>query len=83
MCIRDSGIGDTFCLYLTGAAVGSVFQVLQRGVKVNVVQLRKMCIRDSCLRVIRFRQSGQYLTLFDFDAKDAPHTVHFRISSVW
>ncbi len=37
----------------------------------------------ACLRVIRFRQSGQYLTLFDFDAKDAPHSVHFLcISSV-
>ena len=34
------GIGDTFCLYLAGAAVGSVLQVLQRGVKVNVMELR-------------------------------------------
>ena len=34
------GIGDTFSLYLTGAAVGSVLQVLQRGVKVNVMELR-------------------------------------------
>ena len=41
------GIGDTFCLYFTGAAVGSVLQVLQRGVKVNVVQLRMGDFMDS------------------------------------
>ena len=29
----------------------------------------------ACLRVIRFRQSGQYLTLFDFDTKNVPHSV--------
>ena len=26
----------------------------------------------ACLRVIRFRQSGQYLTLLELDAKDVP-----------
>lgn len=36
----------------------------------------------ACLFVIRFRQSGQYLTLFDFEAKDAPHTVQRFLSSV-
>ena len=36
----------------------------------------------ACLRVIRFRQSGQYLTLLEVDAKNAPHTVHFFLSSV-
>ena len=29
----------------------------------------------ACLFVIRLRQSGQYLTLFDFDTKNVPHTV--------
>jgi len=37
----------------------------------------------ACLRVIRFRQSGQYLTLFDFEANAAPQTVHRRLSSLW
>jgi len=27
----------------------------------------------ACLRVIRFRQSGQYLTLLEVDAKEVPH----------
>ena len=31
----------------------------------------------ACLLVIRLRHFGQYLTLFDFDAKEAPHSVHF------
>ena len=31
----------------------------------------------ACLRVIRFRQTGQYLTLLEVDAKNAPHSVHF------
>ena len=30
----------------------------------------------ACLRVIRFRQSGQYLTLFELEANAAPQTVH-------
>ena len=48
-----------------------------------VTRARRFRIRSAaCLRVIRLRQSGQYLTLFDFDAKDAPHTVHFFLSSV-
>ena len=37
----------------------------------------------ACLRVIRFRQSGQYLTLLELDAKDVPHSVHFFLSPVW
>ena len=37
----------------------------------------------ACLRVIRFRQSGQYLTLLELDAKNAPHSVHFFLSPVW
>ncbi len=36
----------------------------------------------ACLRVIRFRQSGQYLTLLELDAKDVPHSVHFFLSPV-
>ena len=43
------GIGDTFSLYLTGAAVGSVRLFLLRGVKVNVVQLRMGDLMDSGL----------------------------------
>lgn len=35
----------------------------------------------ACLRVIRFRQSGQYLTLLEADAKDTPHTLQCRLSS--
>lgn len=35
----------------------------------------------ACLRCIRFRQSGQYLTLFELEAKDVPHTAHRRLSS--
>lgn len=37
----------------------------------------------ACLRVIRFRQTGQYLTLLEVDAKNAPHSVHFFLSPVW
>jgi len=33
--------------------------------------------------VIRFRQTGQYLTLLEVDAKNAPHSVHFFLSPVW
>src|SRR3712207_5962868 len=35
----------------------------------------------ACLLVIRLRQSGQYLTLFEVDANAAPHTAHRRLSS--
>jgi hypothetical protein len=35
----------------------------------------------ACLRVIRLRQSGQYLTLFEVDANAAPHSAHRRLSS--
>lgn len=35
----------------------------------------------ACLRCIRFRQSGQYFTLFELEAKDAPHTAQRRLSS--
>ena len=37
----------------------------------------------ACLRVIRLRQSGQYLTLFEVDANAAPHSAHRRLSSAW
>ena len=36
----------------------------------RVTAARRFLMRSAaCLRVIRFRQSGQYLTLFDFDTK--------------
>ncbi len=35
----------------------------------------------ACLRCMRFRQSGQYLTLFELETKDASHTAHRRLSS--
>ena len=28
-------------------------------------------------------QTGQYLTLLEVDAKNAPHSVHFFLSPVW
>ena len=37
----------------------------------------------ACLRVIRLRHSGQYLTLLELDAKNAPHSVHRFLSSVF
>lgn len=49
-----------------------------------VTLLRFFRIRSAaCLRVTRPRQSGQYLTLFELDAKAAPHTVHRRLPSCW
>ena len=48
-----------------------------------VTRVRFFLMRSAaCLRVIRFRQSGQYLTLLEVDAKNVPHTVHFFLSSV-
>ena len=42
-----------------------------------------MRIRSAaCLRVIFLRQSGQYFTLLELEAKEAPHTVQRRKSSV-
>lgn len=41
-----------------------------------VTRARRFLMRSAaCLRVIRFRQSGQYLTLLKVDAKEAPHSV--------
>ena len=49
----------------------------------RVTRARRFLMRSAaCLFVIRLRQSGQYLTLFDFDAKNAPHTVQRFLSSV-
>lgn len=49
-----------------------------------VTRARIFRIRSAaCLRVMRFRQSGQYFTLLDVDAKSAPHSVHRRLSPVW
>ena len=46
-----------------------------------VTGVRLFLMRSAaCLRVIRFRQSGQYLTLLELDAKDVPHSVHFFLS---
>ena len=42
-------VSDTFRLYFTGAAVGSVRLFILRGVKVNVVQLRMGDLMDSGL----------------------------------
>ena len=48
-----------------------------------VTRARRFLMRSAtCLRVIRFRQSGQYLTLFDFDTKNMPHSVQRFLSSV-
>ena len=48
-----------------------------------VTRVRRFLMRSAaCLRVIRFRQSGQYLTLFDFDTKNMPHSVQRFLSSV-
>ena len=48
-----------------------------------VTRVRFFLMRSAaCLRVMRFRQSGQYLTLFDFEAKNAPHSVQRFLSSV-
>ena len=48
-----------------------------------VTAARRFLMRSTaCLRVIRFRQSGQYLTLFDFDTKNVPHSVQRFLSSV-
>ncbi len=50
----------------------------------RVTFARIFLIRSAvCLRVIRFRQTGQYLTLLEVDAKNAPHSVHFFLSPVW
>ncbi|EFC98556.1 hypothetical protein CLOSTHATH_03215, partial [Hungatella hathewayi DSM 13479] len=50
----------------------------------RVIRVRLFRIRSAaCCRVIRLRQSGQYLTLFDFDAKEVPHTVQRFLSSAW
>lgn len=49
-----------------------------------VTRARRFRIRSAaCLRVIRLRQSGQYLTLFEVDANAAPHSAHRRLSSAW
>lgn len=48
--------------------------------KMKLVPTRNMA---AYLRVIRFRQTGQYLTLLELDAKNAPHSVHFFLSPVW
>jgi hypothetical protein len=49
----------------------------------RVTAARRFLMRSAaCLRVIRFRQSGQYLTLFDFDTKNVPHSVQRFLSSV-
>ena len=49
-----------------------------------VTGVRLFLMRSAaCLRVIRFRQTGQYLTLLEVDAKNAPHSVHFFLSPVW
>ena len=62
-------------------AVSPVNQALFRPYRVT--RARFFLMRSAaCLFVIRFRQSGQYLTLFDFEAKDALHTVHRLLSSV-
>lgn len=48
-----------------------------------VTAARRFLMRSAaCLRVIRFRQSGQYLTLFDFGIKNVPHLVQRFLSSV-
>jgi hypothetical protein len=48
-----------------------------------VTVARRFLMRSAaCLRVMRFRQSGQYLTLFDFDTKNVPHSVQRFLSSV-
>ena len=48
-----------------------------------VTAARRFLMRSAaCLRVIRFRQSGQYLTLFDFDTKNVPHSLQRFLSSV-
>lgn len=48
-----------------------------------VTVARRFLMRSAaCLRVIRFRQPGQYLTLFDFDTKNVPHSVQRFLSSV-
>ena len=48
-----------------------------------VTRARRFLMRSAaCLRVIRFRQSGQYLTLLEVDAKEAPHSVQRFLSSV-
>ena len=48
-----------------------------------VTAARRFLMRSAaCLRVIRFRQSGQYLTQFDFDTKNEPHSVQRFLSSV-
>ena len=50
----------------------------------RVTRARRFLMRSAaCLRVMRFRHSGQYLTLFDFEAKNAPHSVQRFLSSVW
>ena len=50
----------------------------------RVTAARRFLMRSAaCLRVIRFRQSGQYLTLFDFDTKNVPHSVQRFLSSVF
>ena len=47
-------------------------------------QVRLFLIRSAaCFRVIRLRQFGQYFTLFDFEAKEIPHTVLRFLSSAW
>ena len=57
--------------------------------KIPVVGQKKTRVRlflirsAACLRVIRFRQTGQYLTLLEVDAKNALHSVHFFLSPVW
>ena len=49
-----------------------------------VTRARFFLIRSAaCLRVMYFLQSGQYLTLFDVEAKAAPHTEQRRLSSLW
>ena len=48
-----------------------------------VTRARRFLMRSAaCLRVIRFRQSGQYLTLLEVDAKEVPHSVQRFLSSV-
>ena len=48
-----------------------------------VTRARRFLMRSAaCLRVIRFRQSGQYLTLLEVDAKEAPHSVQRFLYSV-
>ena len=49
-----------------------------------VTWARRFLMRSAaCFRVMRFRQSGQYLTLLELEAKDAPQTAQRRKSSRW